>query len=355
MKIDFISSSLVGGGAERVMVILANFFVTKGHHVTIITFNEGDDFQLDERVSRVRLHSGSIKNHTLRGVWNLVSHYKSVKNRPDIAISFLSRTNFMSIIACKFFFIKIIVSEHFNHLGEGDKIRDFTWKYLYRLANVVTVLTSFDKPFFENKGAKVVVMPNPSTFIPLNHNGHSRRKVIMAIGSLNRYHDKGFDNLIRLIAPVLKNYPDWILKIVGRGDEGLAFLRELTAKEELEKQVVFTGFRNDVSTLMQDSEIFILSSRFEGLPMVLLEAMTQGMACIAFDCITGPSEMIVNNENGLLINDQDMDAMKNGLIKLMEDDSLRRKLAHRATRDLDRYSIENISKLWEDLFQEVMN
>jgi GalNAc-alpha-(1->4)-GalNAc-alpha-(1->3)-diNAcBac-PP-undecaprenol alpha-1,4-N-acetyl-D-galactosaminyltransferase len=107
--------------------------------------------------------------------------------------------------------------------------------------------------------------------------------------------------------------------------------------------------------LMQDSEIFILSSRFEGLPMVLLEAMTQGMACIAFDCITGPSEMIVNNENGLLINDQDMDAMKNGLIKLMEDDSLRRKLAHSATKDLDRYSIENISKLWEDLFQEVMN
>jgi GalNAc-alpha-(1->4)-GalNAc-alpha-(1->3)-diNAcBac-PP-undecaprenol alpha-1,4-N-acetyl-D-galactosaminyltransferase len=354
MKIDFISSSLDGGGAERVMVLLANFFITQGHDVTIITLKDGDDFHFHERVKRTRLHFGAIRNHTLRGIYNLISYYRNKKNRPAIAISFLSRTNFMSIIACKMFSIKIIASEHFNHLGPGDKIRTFTWNYLYKKADAITVLTKFDRLFFERKGARVFVMPNPSTFTPITENTLPRRKVILAIGCLDRYHDKGFDNLIKLISPVLKQYPDWMLKIVGKGEAGLRFLEELAIKEGVKQQIIFTGFRKDVNELMKGSEVFILSSRSEGLPMVLLEAMSQGMACIAYDCITGPSEMIINNQNGLLISDQNMQEMQKGLIKLIEDEKLRRKLGESALNNLDRYSIENIYKLWNNVFQQVM-
>lgn len=354
MKIDFISSSLGGGGAERVMVLLANFFVTQGHDVNIITLNEGDDYHFSERVNRTRLHFGGIRNHTLRGGYNLISYYRNKKNRPDIAISFLSRTNFISIIACKLFSIKIIASEHFNHLGPGDKIRTFTWNYLYKKADAITVLTNFDRSFFERKGARVFVMPNPCTFTPIKENTLTRGKVILAIGSLDRYHDKGFDNLIKLISPVLKQHPDWMLKIVGKGEIGRAFLEELAIENGVEQQIIFTGFRKDVNDLMKGSEVFILSSRSEGLPMVLLEAMSQGMACIAYDCITGPSEMIINNQNGLLISDQDMHAMQTALVDLIEDEGLRRKLGQGALNTLNRYSLENVYNLWNNVFQQVM-
>ena len=352
MKIHFISNSLGGGGAERVMVILANFFVTKGHCVTIITFNEGagDAYDIDDKIKRVRLHSGLIKNHTLRSLYNLVLFYKNFKNRPQVCISFCRTTNFSSIISCKIFAIKIIASEHSNHLRNYDIIGNFTWNYLYRFANYITVLTKFDKPFFEKRGANVIVMPNPSTFKPLENLHLVRKKIILAVGNLNRYHIKGFDNLIRLISPILKEYPEWRLNIVGGGDEGLDFLKNLAIKEGIEEHIIFSGFSKDVNVLMQESEIFVLSSRIEGLPMALLEAMSQGMACIAFDCITGPSEMITHGENGLLIEDQDMQAMQRGLVKLISDEGLRRRFSHNAVKSLDRYSIKNVYGIWESLF-----
>ena len=355
MKIDFISSSLDGGGAERVAVLLANFFVTNGHQVSIITFNKGDAYQIDENIKRVRLHSGSIKNHTVRSLWNLTLYYKVKRNRPDIVISSICTMNFVSILVCKLFSIKIIASEHHNHLRKVYRITKFTWNHLYRYANTITVLTNFDKSFFEEKGAKVVVMPNPCTFIPIEDIPSVRKKVILAVGSLNRYHDKGFDNLVRLIVPVLQRYPEWTLKIVGGGDEGMTLLKELTFQGGLDQQVIFSGFRNDVKDIMRESEIFILPSRCEGLPMVLLEAMSQGMTCISYNCITGPSEMIIDNENGLLIEDQNIEAMQEGLIKLICDEELRKTIAKNALQSLDRYSIENVSQLWGKLIREIVS
>lgn len=353
MKIDLISSSLFGAGAQRVLVLLANHFVSKGHEVTIITFNKGDAYSLDSKIKRVRLHTGFFKNHTIRTLSNLIMYYRRKENRPDLCISFIRKMNFSAIISSKLFSIKVIACEHNNHLAPTNAIVNFTWKYLYRLADYITVLTAFDKPFFEAKGAKVMVMPNPSTFTPIVDNTHQREKVILAVGSLNRVYHKGFDNLISLISPALKGNPDWQLKIVGKG-EGLESLKELTTQHGIEKQVVFAGFRDDVNDIMHKSEIFILPSRYEGLPMVLLEAMSQGMACIAYDCVTGPSEMIQDGQNGLLIENQNMEEMQRGLLKLINEQEYRKELAFNAIKSLDKYSMDNVYGLWERLFSKVL-
>lgn len=353
MKIDLVSSSLFGAGAQRVLVLLANHFVSKGHEVTIITFNKGDAYSLDSKIKRVRLHSGYFRNHTLRTLCNLIIYYRRKSNRPDVCISFIRKMNFSAIISSKIFSIKVIACEHNNHLAPTNAIVNFTWKYLYRLADYITVLTAFDKPFFEAKGAKVMVMPNPSTFTPIIDNTHQREKVILAVGSLNRVYHKGFDNLIALISPTLKGNPDWLLKIIGKGD-GLDSLKGLANQHGIDKQVIFAGFRDDVNDIMHTSEIFILPSRFEGLPMVLLEAMSQGMACIAYDCVTGPSEMIQDGQNGLLIENQNTEQMQIGLMKLINSENYRRDLASNAIRSLDRYSIENVYDLWEKLFAKVL-
>src|SRR5690606_39054963 len=122
----------------------------------------------------------------------------------------------------------------------------------------------------------------------------------------------------------------------GGGENGMKYLKALVKKYDIENQVTFTGFRKDVKTLMQESEIFILPSRFEGLPMVLLEAMSQGMACIAYDCKTGSSDIIEHNINGLLIEDQKIIAMQLGLEKLIQDKQFRKKLGSNAQKSIDR-------------------
>mgnify|MGYP001100007377 CR=1 FL=1 len=357
MKIDFIISGLNPGGAERVMVLLTNHFSEIGHDVRLISLNEGDAYTVSKSVNRVKLHKGSIRAARIRGLVNLFKFYKEKKNRPDVIISFITLMNLVSIIVAKFYKIPIIVSEHnsFLRFQNPKWLCDFTRTFLYPRANYVTVLTSFDLPYYNRKGCNTVVMPNPVTFNPISKLPTSRNKYILAVGNLDRYHHKGFDNLIRLIEPILNKNVDWQLKIIGRGENGKIFLNDLVAKASLSDRIHFTGQINNVKELMSESEIFILPSRFEGLPMVLLEAMSQGMACIAYDCKTGPAEMIDNNFNGLLIEDQNEEEMKKGLSRLIDSETLRIELGKNAIKSLQKYDIDNVSNLWTKLFKESAN
>ena len=357
MKLDFIITALSGGGAERVMVILANNFAEKGYEVSLITFNgkpEGDAYHLDKKIKRIRLHDGKFSNHKIRSLNNLYNYYKTEQNRPDTIISFLTFTNLISILVAKLYKIKIIVSEHISHL-QGPKpelLSNITRGYIYRLSDFVTVLTAFDIQYYKKRKANVIVMPNPCTYSPIEENNHKRDKVILAVGSLDRYHHKGFDNLIEFITPVLIANPDWSLKIIGGGITGEPHLKSLVKKNNITKQIIFTGFQNNVSEHMKNSSIFILSSRFEGLPMVLLEAMSQGMACISYNCKTGPSDIINHLTNGILVEDQNKSAMKKQLLELINNEDLRTSLSKNAVKSIDSFSIEAISSKWETLFKK---
>lgn len=355
MKIDFITASLNAGGAERVLVLLANYFSENSYCVRIITFNEPDDYSFSPSIIRVKLHHGNISNHKIRSLSNLISFYRPKNNRPEVMISFITQTSFIAIIVAKLYGLKIIASEHNSFLrSQSPKLlTSFTRTFLYPLANYLTVLTNFDVDFYQKKGINVVVMPNPCSFNSFNEQNSTREKFILAVGNLDRYYHKGFDNLLKLIVPVLKNHRDWTLKIVGDGKEGMNFLKQLTNKLNIVDQVVFTGFRKDVNILMQESEIFILSSRYEGLPMVLLEAMSQGMACIAYDCKTGPSDIIKHGINGLLIEDQNMEAMQRGVERLINEQDLRERLKFAANKTVDNYSIDKIAQKWEKIFLEM--
>jgi glycosyltransferase involved in cell wall biosynthesis len=225
---------------------------------------------------------------------------------------------------------------------------------LYRFANFTTVLTKFDVDYYKKHSANVVVMPNPCTFHAIVENDRTKDNSIVAVGNLDRYHHKGFDNLITIVAPILKKYPSWNLKIVGEGDTGMNYLQDLARKNNILGQIIFLGFRKDVQDIMKNAEIFILSSRFEGLPMVLLEAMSQGMACIAYDCKTGPSDIIVNGTNGLLIEDQNIVAMQESLDLLINNKKLRKELSDNALTSLDRFSMQTIITKWEELFAKIL-
>ena len=170
---------------------------------------------------------------------------------------------------------------------------------------------------------------------------------------MDRYIHKGFDNLLDIVYQVFKIYPDWSLQLVGSGESGLSYLLKKTRELGLEDKVEFTGFRKDVKEIMAKSDIYILTSRHEGLPMVLIEAMSQGMACIAYDCVSGPSEIISHGENGLLVNDQNMEEMVIKLSELINNEELRKSLMANTTKSLDKFSLENVGRKWEKLFNNL--
>ncbi|WP_299100134.1 glycosyltransferase family 4 protein [uncultured Winogradskyella sp.] len=354
MKVHFLVNSLVAGGAERVLILLANYFEEQGQDVTIITFNEPEVFSANKNVKRIRLHGGKIKNHMVRSTKNLASLYFKKKNRPDVLIPFMTQTNLIGIIIGKLYGIKVVSAEHNNHLKEINSIGNFTRNQAYKYTDALTVLTGFDKKFYKSKNVNVHIMPNPSTFSVFKETERNRKKLILAVGDLNRYHHKGFDNLIPIIAPVLKKHSDWKLKLVGGGDEGMSFITNLVEKHNIADQVIFEGYSTEVAKLMSESEIYIMTSRFEGLPMVLLEAMSQGMACISFDCKTGPSDIITDSKNGILIEDQNFDAMSNGLDQLINNPEQRKELAANGINSLDNFKIDVIYNKYLDIFESIL-
>jgi len=357
LKIDFLTSGMEAGGAQRVISILADYLVEKGYSIRIITITGPDHYELNPKIARVRLHRHPLFHSiTINGFFNLLAFYRKKSNRPDILSSHLDLLGLVSIPNSIIYNIKVIVSEHNNHLAYNNFAQKFCWDYLYPKADAVTILTEFDKEHFLKKNKNTIVVPNPCPFPIIENAGSKRTKnlEIVAVGNLGRYGHKGFDNLLVIAQRVFEKNPEWRLKIVGEGDAGLEFLENKATALGIRDKVIFTGYQSNVREILYNSEIFILSSRFEGLPMVLLEAMSQGVACISYDCVSGPSDIITHNHDGILVEDQNIDAMVSELNKLMSDDALRGRLANNAPQALEKFSIANVGRQWETIFQNVL-
>ena len=355
MKIDFVIGSMNGGGAERVVSLLAKYFAGKNHEVRIITFYGEDAYEYHPNIQRLRFHQKSIINYaTFRGFLSLMKFYSRKKNRPDFVSTHIGSVGYATIVPAKMYGIKSVVSEHFNHLHQPSTISKwFLWHILYRLPDAITVLTEYDLPFFKRMNRRTIVMENPCSFTLTNNNQKVREKKILAVGNLDRYVHKGFDNLLDIVKEVFKSNPDWRLQIVGGGDTGLKELKERTQKLGLEHKVEFYGFRKDVKEIMAESEIYILTSRYEGLPMVLIEAMSQGMACISYDCVSGPSEIIVDGKTGFLVKNQSKEEMILKLEDLITNDQLRKTMMENAVKSLDRFHLDNVGAKWENLLSSL--
>ncbi|WP_405415787.1 glycosyltransferase family 4 protein [Maribacter sp. Asnod1-A12] len=355
MKIDLMINAIVGGGAERVMVTLANAFSNKDNIVNLITFNPGNAYKTNPSVAKVNLHYGKIKNHSIRSFINSFKYYKKKNNRPDILISFMPSNNLIAILMGCIFNIKVIISEHNNHLANPSSKFKWIRKILYRYADATTVLTSYDVPFYKNLKANVVIMPNPVELPFKTKPFKQRQKNILIAGSLNRYQVKGFDKFLPIIAPILKNNPEWKLIIAGNGDNGLKLLQDLTNNLKIQNQVDFLGFCNNMEEIMQNSKLFILPSKSEGLPMVLIEALSNGMACVAYDCISGPSDLINHNKNGFLIENQNSEILKSSIYHLIENEELMEQLGTNAKISLENYSLNKVIMKWDKLIKSVIN
>ncbi len=252
--------------------------------------------------------------------------------------------------------IPVIASEHTNF----QKTRMSTWKkalrlFMLRFADRVAILTQSDFDYLGRKLPGKIVMPNPLSYPIYEKDIMPRKKNILAAGSVSRWYIKGFDDLIGIWSEIAPLYPEWTLDIAGGGKEAdFDYLRNIAATNGIEDRVNFMGFVGNIDDVMRQSSIFALSSRHEGFPMALVEATSQGCACVSYDCKTGPCEMIVNEKSGLLVPDRNKEEFKQALIRLIENEELRKKLSQAGRREVKRFAPDIIADRWEELFKEVV-
>jgi GalNAc-alpha-(1->4)-GalNAc-alpha-(1->3)-diNAcBac-PP-undecaprenol alpha-1,4-N-acetyl-D-galactosaminyltransferase len=360
MKLLFFISSMRGGGAERVMAVLTDELAKRGHEITLVVMSSYPSYyklnkdvkliQFDNRVNNSLF--GKIK-YKLKSYFFIRQKIKKIN--PDVVISFMLSLNVMVLISSLFLKTPTIVSEHSTFDIKYSLKKRFKRFYLNKLADRVTVLTFHDYNFIGTRLKNKIVMPNPLSFVPLAKYNEDRKKNIIAAGSIDRFHGKGFDSLIKIWGKIANKYPEWKLLIAGGGnDENIRKLRELANEYNVNSQFELLGQVKDLDKKLRESSIFVLSSRYEGLPMVLLEAMSQGCTCISYDCKTGPREIISNNINGILVEDQNIDDMTLALSDLIENEDKRERLATEAIKSVDRFSVKNIADKWERLFADLV-
>ena len=346
MKIGFVIYSLGSGGAERVLVNLANF-LSKKYEVYIFTFSNDDSFyELDENITHIKLNLAQNSKNKFETILNIFKRIKTLRDNfknLDIVISFMTHTNILSIIASKLANKKIIISERIEYNFYGEKI-NLLKRIFYPLAYYLVVLTKQDKKnykFVKN----VELIPNPID-VPLCKG--KKEKIILAVGRLDK--QKGFDTLIEVFSNINS---DFTLYIVGEGKERKN-LEDLIEKLNLENKVFLVGKQKKIHKWYEKASIFVLSSKKEGFPNVLLEAMACGWACIAFDCPTGPREIIDNMKNGILVENQNKEKLKEAIELLIKDKNLRGKLSKEAIKVREKYSIEKIGEKWEKIIQKLV-
>lgn len=366
MRITFVIYSLSAGGAERIMSIMSNYWAEKDWNVTIITIsgqNQRPFFELHSSVAIRHLDASTSTIGLFHGIANNIRRIQKlrraiVESDPQVVISFMDQTNIITILAATGLNLPVIVAEHNDpYQRKIGPYWAFVRQLVYIRASQLIVLNKTALNYFSalvRKRARVmfnpVVLPADSDAIEKPRSGHG--KTIVAMGRL--VDQKGFDMLLRAFDLVAAKHLDWSLEIWGDGplrSELEAQRRRLQSVD----RVRLPGITKSPFGKMKRAEIFVLSSRYEGFPTVLCEAMACGTAVISFDCQTGPAEIIRDGVDGILVPAGDVHALADAMDALMSNEQYRKALATQATNVLDRFGLEKTMNRWETMIGQFIH
>ncbi len=362
MKITLIISSMTCGGAERVMSIIANYWADRGEDVTLVTLDsvETDFYTLEPDVRRIGLCLLKKSRSSIEAIRNNFKRIMAVRKtivelQPDVVISFMARNNTMTLLATRGLVFPVIVSEHTDPRQAPTKgIWGQLRLWIYSRANAVVVLTNELRWVLSGfvPDSLLNVIPNPALPVGEVHNQELPIKLpskfVVAMGRLIRL--KGFDLLLEAFSRC--NHDDWSLVILGEGSERRS-LELLADKLGIADRVYFPGNIAEPNPVLLRASLFVLSSRYEGFPMALIEAMSCGLPAISFDCPTGPSDIIRNGVDGVLVPAEDMIKLASSMNELMADESLREKISSQAVCVIERFSLNKVMLMWDELLDEV--
>jgi glycosyltransferase involved in cell wall biosynthesis len=245
-----------------------------------------------------------------------------------------------------------VVQDHMNLGTYKPALRESIVR-TYPRVDAVTVLTRHDlqdyREALHGSNVRLECIPNGIPSWPLPP-AALESKVLIAAGRLVK--QKGFDLLLDAFGKVSARHPDWQLWIFGSGEQRDSLAAQID-RLGLTGRAHLKGTTGQLDKRLAESSVFVLSSRFEGLPMVLLEAMTAGLPAVAFDCPTGPAEVIEHGRSGLLLPPQDVDALAAGICDLIENPAKRKAMGAAALKAAERYSMSSVGRMWEQLFTEL--
>jgi glycosyltransferase involved in cell wall biosynthesis len=246
-----------------------------------------------------------------------------------------------------------LAQEHISFQGRSPWVRKALQEVAGDLDAVLT-LTEEDRELWRRSlaGTSTLVeaIPNASPF-DVGGPAPLESRTVIAAGRLS--HQKGFDRLIPAFAKVAQKFPDWQLHIYGAGPDERALKRAVRAND-LTGTVVLKGLVPGLEEAFRNASIYAMSSRFEGLPMVLLEAMSQGLPIVSFDCPEGPRQLVTDGVNGLLVPDGDVDALADALLRLIADPAERRRMGLAALDRAQGYTADAVVARWEALFERLL-
>lgn len=355
----FIGAMDKSGGVERVTANLANMWIMHGYQVDIVVLERQTDsfFQLDSRINVLSLNLDPYEASWEMPIWymKMTARFRSYlkHNKNSCVFGIWTSRATAAVLAAAFLRIPVVACEHiaFTELRRGLRILR---KYIYPHVNAVVSLTKHDAVLYQQLNNNVYVIPNSVETVSELPTA-SRKKIILAVGRL--VPQKGFDLLLRVWENLYEKYPDWRLKIVGRSLPGHEeYTKKLYSYNEkhLQGTVVFQDQTKDIINEYDNCGMFVLSSRFEGLPMVLLEAMSRGVPVISFDCPTGPRDVIVNGVNGTLVENGNLEAMRISIEKNINDSTYREKVGKSAHEFISQYyAPKKIEHLWVDLLNSL--
>lgn len=356
LNICFVSGDMSrAGGTERVLSIIANELCKDKSkyniHILNIT-NESNTsyFKLNKEVKTERILQGKDINFKKEYISVVKGIRKYIKeNNIDILVDVEVIASLFSIPATRFTKTKLISWEHFNFYEDnGSNLREYARRLAARFANCIITLTEQDKENYLNnlniKG-KIDYIYNPVEKVN-NEACDINSKQIISVGRLT--YQKGFDLLCEVANKVLKENEQWKWIILGDGEDKEK-LQEKIKEYELEDRLILKGNVSNVEDYYKNSSLYVMTSRFEGLPMTLLEAKTYKLPIVSFNCLTGPAEIVKNNVNGLLISPENIEVMSDKLNMLLKDENELREFSDNAQVDIEKFELKPIIEKWDNL------
>lgn len=367
------------GGTERIVTEKINYLMQTGNYrITVVTTEitkQKPFYPIDDNVQIIELNLDFLADFNQNIVCkfintkiNLRKYAKKLKDivnehKIDICIStagkeieFLSKLDLNCIKICELHF-----SKNIRKIFYTSRKKSKFWKWLGEYRNYqliaqtktldrLVVLTKHDAALWEKTNRNVSQIYNFSTIEHAEILAPLQNKKVISVGRLE--FEKGYDLLIDAWKIVHKVNNEWILEIFGYG----SLFEELAMKiknEKLNNCVFLRGRTDDVKKVFTDSSLFVLSSLYEGFPMVLLESMSCGLPVVSFDCESGPREIILDEFGGILVEDKNVEKLATGILELINDDTLRKTKGKEAKEKSKEFSKEIIMDQWIKLFSEL--
>ena len=346
-KISIVTASMIRGGAERVISLLANHFAGTGHEVEIVMItNKKVEYQLDKGVSTVDLSFPGIGGVKRIFCWikGIRKYYRTSK--PDLIISFSAQVNitaYFSLFGLRKNFVTGEISDPTATVTQKSKVIRLMSEYVYAHSDNVIFQTQRVMNYFGKKARSKGIVINQPAAVECEAEAEKKKRIVN-VGRL--VPDKNQKMLIKAFYQISQKHPDFILEFFGDGiyrDELTQYARELGISD----RVILNPSVPDIHDKIKDAYMFVLSSNAEGLSNALLEAMMMGHAVISTEC-AGSVDMIKNNENGLLVPVGDCEALADAMDFMIENPEKAAIFGENAKESVKMYRQENVFAAWDE-------